>query len=402
MKYSILFTIAISILFFFCSEDPQKKRADFLNESTLKAIEAKEYQSAINTSKEALEICTKISDTTGIIESNYLIARASALSGDFDNAVLYGEKASQLCKTVENYPLEYKINNTLSWAYFTLGRSFDENLEHNERQLFVVEQIDDVDAKAMVFNNYGYDATVSGMVPLTEAIEYMEFANAHYATTEGNKGRWNTLMNLTWQHRLINDLPKSEEYGLLAVEQAEADENRHAIIEVNMNLGETLLAQNKIEQAKPLYERGLEISKQQEDRDKYVFDVYYSRYLWETGKKDEAISLLENAIGFLESGEIFYEMQARAFLADYYFSNGNVEGAEKQVNRFKNPRAKYFSQEAEVIASSVEAQMAAANDGDTALEILDDRLQELNISGAELLKIRLLELKEQLKGRIQS
>ena len=106
MKYSILFTIAISILFFFCSEDPQKKRADFLNESTLKAIEAKEYQSAINTSKEALEICTKISDTTGIIESNYLIARASALSGDFDNAVLYGEKASQLCKTVENYPLE--------------------------------------------------------------------------------------------------------------------------------------------------------------------------------------------------------------------------------------------------------------------------------------------------------
>ena len=169
-----------------------------------------------------------------------------------------------------------------------------------------------------------------------------------------------------------------------------------------MNLGETLLAQNKIEQAKPLYERGLEISKQQEDRDKYVFDVYYSRYLWETGKKDEAISLLENAIGFLESGEIFYEMQARAFLADYYFSNGNVEGAEKQVNKFKNPRAKYFSQEAEVIASSVEAQMAAANDGDTALEILDDRLQELNISGAELLKIRLLELKEQLKGRIQS
>lgn len=393
MKYLTLITISTLILFS-CKEYSQRKRVVILNDRALKAIETQEYSSAIETTKEALEIYSRISDTTGIVESYYLIARASALSGDFDNAILYGKKGSQLCQIVENYPLEYKINNTLSWSYFTLGRSFDENLVHNERQLFVVEQMDDDNAKAMVFNNYGYDATVSGTVALKEAIGYMEISNAHYAKTESNNGRWNTLMNLTWQHRLINDLSKSEEYGLMAVEQAEADNDRHAIIEVNANLGETLLAQNKIEEAKPFYKRGLEISKQKDDRDKHVFDVYYSRYLWETEKKDEAISLLKNAIGFLESSEVFYEMLARAFLADYYFSNGNIDGAEEQIKKFKNPRARYFSQEAKVIVSIVDAQLVAANDREKALDILNNRLQELDKSGAELLKIKLLKLKE--------
>ena len=396
MKYLPLFTIIILTLISCNNESSQRKKVVDLSDSAYKAFENNKYQFAINSAKKALEIYTEISDTTGIVESNYLISRASALLGDFDNAVLYGENGSHLCKIIENYPLEYKINNTLSWAYFTQGRSFDENLEHNKRQLFVVEQIQDDNAKAMVYNNYGYDATVSGKVPLNEAIGYMKFANSHYSKTEKNNGRWNTLMNLTWQHKLINNLSKSEEYGRLAVEQAEADNDRHAIIEANSNLGETLLAQNKIEEARPLYERGLEISKQKGDRDKYVFDVYYSRYLWKTGKKDEAISLLKNAVSFLESSEIFYEMQARAFLADYYFSIGNIDGAEKQVNKFKNPRARYFSQEAKVIASSVEAQIVSAKDKERALGILNYQLQEIDKSGAEYLKIQLLELKKQM------
>jgi tetratricopeptide (TPR) repeat protein len=394
MKNLPLFIIILTLIS--CNNASLQIKLVDLSDSAYKAIESNEFQSAINSAKKALEISTKISDTSQMVESNYLIARASALLGDFDNAVLYGENGSHLCKIIENYPLEYKINNTLSWAYFTHGRSFDENLEHNKRQLFVVEQIQDDNAKAMVYNNYGYDATVSGKVPLIEAIGYMEFANSHYAKTEKNNGRWNTLMNLTWQYRLINNLSKSEEYGRLAVKQAESDNDRHAIIEVNTNLGETLLAQNKIDEARPLYERGLEISKQKDDRDKYVFDVYYSRYLWETGEKDKAISLLKNAIDFLENSEIFYEMQARAFLADYYFSTGNIDSTEKQLNKFKNPRANYFSQEAKVIASSLEAQIVVLKDKEKAIDILNNQLQELDKSGAESLKAELLKLKEQM------
>jgi catechol-2,3-dioxygenase len=83
-------------------------------------------------------------------------------------------------------------------------------------------------------------------------------------------------MNLSWQYRLMNDLNTSEKYGRMAVEQAQADNDRHAIIEANTNLGETLLAQNKIEEAEVFYTSGLELSKQKNDRDKFVFEVYYS------------------------------------------------------------------------------------------------------------------------------
>ena len=41
-------------------------------------------------------------------------------------------------------------------------------------------------------------------------------------------------------------------------------------------MGETLLAQNKIEEAEVFYTSGLELSKQKNDRDKFVFEVYYS------------------------------------------------------------------------------------------------------------------------------
>lgn len=395
MKDLTFFTFLILILIS-CNEDSHKKKADSLKGNALNAIETKEFSSAINFATEALETYINIADTIGAIESNYLIARASALSGEFNNAVIYGENGSELCKIIKNYPMEYKLNNTLSWAYFTLGKGFDETLEHQKRQMFVVNQLGDDDAKAMVYNNYGYDATVSGTVPLTDAIEYMKFANDYYAQTEKNNGRWYTLMNLTWQHRLINDLPKSEEYGRMAVEQAKIDNDRHAIIEANTNLGETLLTQNKIEDAKQFYESGLKLGKQKDDRDKYVFDIYYSRYLWETGKKDEAISLLKIAVSFLENSEIFYEMLARAFLADYYFSTGNLREAEEQVKKFKNPRARYFSQESDVIASAIEAQIAATQDLETALYILNNKILEIDKSGSKLLKIKLIELRDQL------
>ncbi|MDH3697068.1 MAG: hypothetical protein OEQ81_00285 [Flavobacteriaceae bacterium] len=395
MKQLLFFTL-LYLTLTSCVENSKVNKANGLIENAYKAIETNEFPIAIDFAKNALELYKGISDTIGIIESNYIIARTSALSGDFDNAVLYGEAGSDLCKNIENYPLEYKLNNILSWAYFTFGKSFDESFEHNIRQLFVVEKLGDDNAKAMVYNNYGYDATVSGTLPLKKAIEYMKFANDYYAKTEKNNGRWNTLMNLTWQHRLINDLEASEKYGRLAVQQAEIDKDRHAIIESNSNLGETLLIQNKIEEAKPLYERGLYLSKQKDDRDKYVFDVYYSKYLWETDKSSEAISLLKNAIDFLENDEIFYEMLGRAFLAEFYLLKGQLDKVEEQLIKFKNPRANYFSQEAKVIACLAEAKITVTKDKEKALNILNSKLQELDKSGAELLKKRLLRMRDQM------
>ena len=89
-------------------------------------------------------------------------------------------------------------------------------------------------------------------------------------------------------------------------------------------------------------------------------------------------------------------MLARAFLADYCISTGNKGLAEEQLEKFKNPRASYFSQESEVIATAVKAQIVSPKDREKALDILNNKLQELEKSGAELLKIKLLQLRNQI------
>ncbi len=380
-----------------CNQQSEISQLDELRNEAMQLLEDKNYNDAVEKANEAIKGYSTKADSSGMAQAFYIASRASALKGNFDQAKNYGEQSSAILKKHLNYPLEYKVNNTLSWSYFELGRGFNENEKHNERQLFVVAQLDDDNAKASVYNNYGYDATVAGAIPLKDAITYTKFANDHYANSEKTSGRWYTLMNLTWQHRLLNELAKSETYGLMAAAQAKADDDRHAIIEANTNLGETLLAQNKIEDAQPFYEHGLEISKQENDRDKYVFDVYYSRFLWETEKKEDAISLLTKAIEFLENSEVFYEMKARAFLAEYCLSEGLIQEAVEQLEKFKHPRAEYFSQEAKVIASAVEAQIVASEDKKKALNILDNALRDLEESGAELLKLRLLELRAQMQ-----
>jgi len=90
-------------------------------------------------------------------------------------------------------------------------------------------------------------------------------------------------MNLTWQYRLQNKLTESEQWGRLALRQAQADADRHTIIEAATNLGETLLAAGKIAEAGPVYDTAQSWAKRSEDRDWHVFDVYHARYLWETG-----------------------------------------------------------------------------------------------------------------------
>jgi len=393
MKY---LTLIVLLLIFSCNELSKSETQKDLIEKSEASMVTNDYTMAIKLAKEALKLSKLEKDSISMAEALYILARSSALSGDFNNVVIYGEEGKKITKRIINYPLEYKINNTLSWAYFEEGKSFDESSEHNKRQLFVVSKLNDNEAKASVHNNYGYDATVSGSVPLTEAIQYSKFANDYYAKTENHKGRWYTLMNLTWQYRLLNDLEKSEAYGLLSAAQAEKDNDRHAIVEANTNLGETLMAQNKMNEAKLVYESALKISAQKNDRDKYVFDVYYSRYLWNSGKKKEAILLINNAINFLKNSEVFYEMLARAYLAEYYYLLGDSDKSQKQIDVFKNPRATYISQEAKIKASIIEAQLLAKNNNEEALKILNSSLNELNKSGAEYLKLKIQKIKDEL------
>ena len=379
--------ICLLLLTSFCAD--QKKSAQDLRNKAQTLMEEEKYDSALIEAHRSKKLDSILGDHSGEAQSLFILSRASAFQGDFNAAKEYAEEGAIICKSSGDTEMEYRLNNMLSWSYFELGVDINKILKHEERQLWIVDQLDDENAKANTYNNYGYDATVAGTIPLDKAIDYARFANDYYARTEANQGRWYSLMNLNWQYRLKNDLDKSEEYGLLSAKQAMADEDRHAIVEANTQLAETYLAKKEIEKAVPYYEEGLKWRGDTNDRDGYVFDVYYSRYLWETGQRDKAIVMLEQAVDYLQHSEVFYEMHGRALLADYYQKAGNSELAKNQISIIENPRSNFISLEARCLAAVVKRRLANDQEDPNTQLGIEELLNQAGRIGAEHLAILL-------------
>lgn len=291
------------------------------------------------------------------MDALFRLARLNAMQGHFQEAINFGERGSQKAELANEKSLEFSINNILSWAYFEQNIDFNKVLIHEKRQYNLVNQIGNETQKALVYNNLGYDLTVAGTEPLDSAISLMKYANQVYAKEENNNGRWYTLMNLTWQHRLKGEFEAAIEYGVSSLTQAQRDGDRHAIIEASFQLGESLIAAGRKTDVATYYSIGLEQSQDKEDRDKFVFDVYYSRYLWETNNSQEAITRLTSAIEFLQNSEVFYEMHGRALLASYYAKLDRFNEAEEQLNVLSNPRHNYIALETKFIAAKTQAEI---------------------------------------------
>ena len=377
------------LLLAICCRD-QHRSADVIKESAYSFMEKEKYDSALIEARKSKKLDSISGNKTGEAESLYILSRASAMSGAFEAAREYAEEGARLSRDMGNDSLEYRLNNMISWSFFVLGVDIHKILKHEERQLQLVDQLDDENAKANTYNNYGYDATVAGTIELDKAIEYAQFANDYYARTEAHQGRWYTLMNLTWQYRLKNDLDKSEEYGLLSAKQALTDEDRHAIVEANSQLAETYLAKGAIEKAEPYYKDGLKWRADINDRDGYVFDVYYARYLWETDQRMEAIEMLLQAVEFLEQSEVFYEMHGRALLAEYCEKEGNLDMAREQIEIIEKPRNNFISFETRCMAALVKKKIASDDEKDAAEANIQDHLIQAHEIGATYL-IALLE-----------
>ena len=352
-------------------------------------IKKKNYTEAEQLLNQSLQIARTVYNRYEEAFSLYYLGRADALQGNFDKVPAIAETAAVLARRTGDEDLEYKINNLLSWAYFMTNTDFDKMLGHEKRQLELVNKNGSELEKAHVYNNLGYDLTVAGTVPLDSAISLMEYANNQYAKAENTQGRWYTLMNLTWQHRLKNDLATAKAYGEKSYNQAIKDNDRHAIIEASFHLGETLIELGNLKDARKYYQTGLKWRGDKTDRDAFVFDVYHARYLWLTGKRSEAISMLEKAVNFLKTSEVFYEMHGRALLASFYLESGNLSGAAEQIKVIEYPRHNYIALETKCLAALTKAKLLQRNGKEAyAQALLDSWLKQAKeINAAQLEKL---------------
>lgn len=324
----------------------------------LALLALREYDEAEAAFQEALQRSSALYDRSEEMLAYYGVGRLKAFQGKFQEAVVPGNRARGLAVELGDVDNEFKINNLLSWTYFETQVDFNQVLEHEARQAELVRNRSELD-RAHIYNNLGYDLTVAGAAPLDSAIKLMKFANSVYAEVEANEGRWYTLMNLTWQHRLSGDLAASKEFGEKSLRQAIEESSRHAVVEASFQLGETLLALGDIEGASTAFETGLKWRGLSKDRDRYVFDVYYGNFLWVTNKRKEAISVLEDAVNFLVTSEVFYEMHGRALLANHYMAMGQINQVKTHLDKIEQPRHNYIAMESKCLAGMARAELFA-------------------------------------------
>lgn len=318
-------------------------------------MNSREFNESINSARKALELSTLIEDRYEQSMCYYLLSRSFAMQSQFDSAKSIGKKGSSLARHNGFSAIEYDINNILDWSYFMLNEDFNVILVHEER---LYETANNNDQKANIRNNLGYNLTVSGTAPLDSVSNLILFANDHYAQVEDNEGRWYTLMNMTWVHRLQGKLKSSMEYGRKSAKQAIEDDDRHAIVEANFQWAESLFVSGNKEKADSLYNATKEIAYSDNDRDRYVFDVYYQYHKWRSKQHDdETVEKLSEAINFLSETEVFYEMVGRVALAEILFYEEKYELAMKEIAMIETPRHNYISFEIKCLAALLKSRL---------------------------------------------
>ena len=364
-----LFSIAVACILWACQHSNKHNIAT--SEQLISEFERLAETDSMGEAKKVLHsvlaLNREIADTLRLANAIYLAARTQAVSGNFPLAFEFAREGVELSRPANMPEVEYKLNNILIWSSFEMHRGLEEILQREKRQVQLVQQLDREEYTAGVYNNYGYDLTVAGTLPLSEALQYLAASNVYYAKQEGHEGLWYTLMNLTWIYRLMGDLDHSITRGRQAVAQAIKDNDRHAIIEACTNLAETYLELGQPDLAGPLYELALPWSQQEPDRDKYVFDVYHAHYLGAMGQQAQAIEVLEAAVEYLKTGEVFYEMLGRFHLAQIYGRAGQTDKVKEQIQFIRNPRYDYVSFEVKALAEKLAATYGMDNDLASAL-----------------------------------
>lgn len=336
-------------------------RAGALRLTGVMMIKSDELDSAQWYLNQALQLSRETYLREEMMVSLHQLGRVQVFKGNFGKAQAYGEEARNLALELNDLEAEASINGLLGWSYYSNEVDFKTVLMLEKRQAEIVGRIDQSIRKGIVYNNLGYDLTVAGFTSLDSIIKLSKIANAIFGHIEGSKGRWYTSMNLIWQYRLKNQLDSSKYYGELAVRQGLQANDRHAVVETYFQLGVTLLTRGEREAAAQSFAQGKEWRGSENDRDGYVFDVYYADWLWEIGKKKEAMALLEEAVEFLKTSEVLYEMQGRVVLAHRYYEQGKIDKAEAQIRVIENPRHNYISFETRCLAAIIRARLLDRN-----------------------------------------
>jgi CHAT domain-containing protein/uncharacterized protein HemY len=241
----------------------RKAEADRLLEQGNQQSNHSQYQEALQSWQQALDIYQEIGDPNGEATSLNNLGNAYSSLGQYLKAIEYYEQSLAIFQAIDNPKGKAYSLMGLGNAYNRLGQ-YPKAIEFYEQSLAIARKIDDRNGEAYSLNNLG--EAYSRLGQYLKAIKYYEQSLAIARKIDDRNGEASSLNNLGAAYSSQGQYPKAIEHyeQSLAIARKIGDRNGEAS-SLN-NLGNAYNSLGQYPKAIEYYEQSLAIQKEISDR----------------------------------------------------------------------------------------------------------------------------------------
>jgi CHAT domain-containing protein/Tfp pilus assembly protein PilF len=224
-----------------------------------------QYQKAIDEFyQKSLTISREIGDRNGEGIALHNLGSAYYSLGQYEKAIEYYQKSLTISREIGDLNGEGTALGNLGIAYNSLGQD-QKAIESHQQSLTILHEIGDRNGEGRSLNNLGIAYNRLGQDQ--KAIEFFQQSLTIFREIGDRNGEGNALNNLGWALFKLGNLPEAEKHLFASLEVLESlrqdikdDLNKVSLSETQRitynTLQEVLIAQNKINQALEVSERG--------------------------------------------------------------------------------------------------------------------------------------------------
>ncbi|MBW4512462.1 MAG: tetratricopeptide repeat protein [Scytonematopsis contorta HA4267-MV1] len=241
------------------NNDARKAEADRLLKQGIKQYDISQFEVALQSWQQALDIYREIKDRQG--EGAVLVTLGVTYYsiGDYLKAIEYSERSLKIAQEIKNRYSEGLLLGNLGNAYQALG-DYPKAIKYQERFLKIAQEIKDLLGESQSLGNLGFAYSSMGDYP--KAIEYYERSLKIAQEIKYRQGEGIVLGNLGVEYISMGEYPKAIEYQERFLKIALEIKDRLGESQSLGNLGNAYLSMGDYPKAIEYYERSLKIAQE--------------------------------------------------------------------------------------------------------------------------------------------
>jgi CHAT domain-containing protein/uncharacterized protein HemY/outer membrane protein assembly factor BamD (BamD/ComL family) len=242
---------------------PQKVEADRLFQQGIQQYQINQYEAALKSWQQALQIYRKIKDRRGEGATLGNLGLAYDDLSNYDQAISYHVQSLDLSREIKDRRGEITSLGNLGNAYFSLG-SYRKAIEYQERSLEIAQEVKDREGEGKALGNLGNAYQFLGNYG--KAIEYLEKTLVIAREIKDRKIEGAALGNLGLSYYSLGNYGKAVEYHKRSLEIAREIKDRQGEGQSLTNLGNAQTALGNYDKAIEYHKRSLEVVREIKDR----------------------------------------------------------------------------------------------------------------------------------------